>query len=64
MSADYRSDAENSVLKPAGPYLIEKSYDSVAQSHKVIRPTVVRPTAAPSTTIAPFVRSTSPPKQR
>ena len=64
MSADYRSDAENSVLKPAGPYLIEKSYDSMAQSHKVIRPTVVRPTAAPSTTIAPFVRSTLPPKQR
>jgi hypothetical protein len=64
MSAEYRSDAEHSFLRPAGPYLIEKSYDSVAQSHKVIRPTVVRPTAAPSTTIAPFVRSTSPPKQR
>ena len=64
MNLNYRTDAERSVLKPAGPYLIEKSYDSVPQSHKAIRPIVVRPTAAPRTTIAPFVRSTSPPKQR
>jgi|GEM_PF-2886425 len=64
MGDNYRSDAEHSVLKPAGPYLIERSYDSVAQSHKVVRPTVVRPTTAPSTTLAPFIRSGSPPKQR
>jgi len=64
MSDNYRSDAEHSVLRPAGPYLIEKSYDSPAQSHTLIRPTVVRPAAAPSTTSVPVVRGTLPPKLR
>ena len=64
MSDNYRSDAEHSVLRPAGPYLIEKSYDSPAQSHTLIRPIVVRPAAAPSTTIVPDVRGTMRPNVR
>ncbi len=63
MSAEYRSDAENSVLRPAGPYLIDKSYDSAAQSHRLIKPTVVRPAITPSITVAPVVRGTAQPKR-
>jgi len=32
MSLNYRTDADGSALKPAGPYLIERSADSAAQS--------------------------------
>jgi len=64
MSDNFRSDAEHSVLRPAGPYLIEESYDSPAQSHTLIRPIVVRPATAPSTTIVPVVRGALRPKLR
>ena len=32
MSLNYRTDADRSALKPAGPYLIERSADPAAQS--------------------------------
>jgi hypothetical protein len=64
MSDNYTSDAERSVLKPAGPYWIKRSFDSVAQRHHVIRPMVVRPTSAANTIVLPAVRSPLRPSSR
>jgi len=64
MDTNYTTDAERSALKPTGPYLIDRSFDSVAQSHQAIRPTVVRPISAASTIVVPAARNRVQPSPR
>jgi hypothetical protein len=64
MNPNYRTDAERSVLKPAGPYLIDRSFDSIAQSHQLIRPMVVRPISAANSIVAPAARNRLQPSPR
>jgi hypothetical protein len=64
MNPNYRTDAERSALKPKGPYLIDRSFDSVAQRHYVARPTTVHPASAESTIVAPATRHRLQPSPR
>ena len=56
MSANYRSDAEHSILRPAGPHLIEQSSDTVPQMQVRAEKSVARPYTVTVTTSRPAVR--------
>jgi hypothetical protein len=64
MNPNYRTDAERSVLRPAEPYLIDRSFDSVAQRHYVVRPTFERLISAASTIVLPATRHRLQPSPR
>jgi hypothetical protein len=64
VDTNYITDAERSALKPKGPYLIDRSFDPVAQRHYVVRPTVVRHLSAASTIAMPAARHRLQPSPR
>lgn len=53
MSATFRTDANHSVLKPAGPHLIERSSDAPVQTLSRAKVTVRKPYKAVATIVSP-----------
>ena len=56
MNPNYHTDAERSVLRPAGPHLIERSFDSPAQSVSCGQVTVSRFYTVAVTMTVPAIR--------
>lgn len=53
MSASFRTDAEHSILKPAGPHLLERSSDAPTQTLSRAKVTVRKPYTAVVAVVSP-----------
>jgi hypothetical protein len=56
LSPNFRTDAERSSFKPAGPHLIERSADSPAQTVSRAEVTVTRPQTIAVASTVPAIR--------
>lgn len=63
MSPNYRTDAEHSSFKPAGPHLIERSADSPSHSVSRAEVTVERPCTIAVVTTVPAIRVKPEPRE-